>query len=92
MCKPHKMAKACRWKVKELDKLRRDEAACRQARFRKVPLSDLCPRFKRDRLELKDIKCPIRPAAETKDIAKALRGLGRGHIVFDDCNEFKETQ
>lgn len=28
LCKPHKMAKACRWKVKELDQLQRHEREC----------------------------------------------------------------
>jgi len=31
MCKPHKRKWANRWKVKEHDRLRRDEAACREA-------------------------------------------------------------
>lgn len=32
MCKPHKMAKAGRWKPKELDRLRRDEAVATKLR------------------------------------------------------------
>lgn len=31
LCKPHKMKGANRWNVKEEDRLRRAEAACREA-------------------------------------------------------------
>lgn len=88
LCKPHKMGKANRWKIRELDKLRRADKVCREARFRIVPLSDLCPEFEHDGLELKDIKCPIRPVLSTQAIATGLRGSHCDRVLFDDMNDF----
>lgn len=54
-------------------KRRRAGAEARQAQFRRVPLSSMCKAFKLDGLELKDIKCPIRPVLTETPVKEAKR-------------------